>query len=1166
MSIKSNLPYAPSYLKAALADGRPIQMSYADAGLDDSNINDPGSFKYDPLDYPLKNTQQLNVDWSKFENHTFFSSAEVKVNEAFNVIINNFPFDGTKKEVEAFIEKLTGFEKYVFDNFPTWSGALHFSGTQVGEDTAGTLGTWISVKDKSGFLYPDLSKNSEGITIINPPADKSFTVEAQVFLPTVINDPQVLFQKNVSNDEGFTLYLEQSAATTYATATFCISSGSFRNNVSAVLNKGEYNHICVSINKESAAEDFLQFYVNEELANESTNQVRIGKLSTDNVNLLIGTGSAFYSKGTLVTPTQTFSGTMDELRIFHSLREPSKQILYATKGLYSSPELKLYYRFNEPPPLLSLFNEYETINSIVLDSSGNSLHANVQNFTGSLRVNASEDEKNPVKNERTEFKKILFPAATDVKSLNASLLEDARNYDQANPNNIIKLIPPHYLLEGAEQDGFENVEGNAGNAYGGSGIPGQGEKGSTQIILTFLYIWAKFFDELKLFLDAFSTLKTVSYDTVDTVPDNFLEGLVRSYGFYMPSFFTHSTTKQYSEGEDITEENMTSDVSLKKLQADMLRRILVSLPDVVRSKGTQHSVRSFLRSVGIDPDNSLRIREYGGPTTKSITNSREKKTEPGAMIDFTSSSLVVSPFLSGTRIEPGYPQISGTFVYDNNDDIIGTSSPNDGLFTSGSWTAAALFKYPQNKLASITTLSGSQSLIRMLVSGSSASSQPGLIFNVIATKKRKKVPAAVKLYGRPGGSSTSPTLRLSLNLPGEGIFDGDKWHISFGRKRNDEHGDAYISSSYYFRAARAEDGEITDAFHTSSFFHELDANEFNVLQQLSPTLNASGAYLAIGNQPNFNTNASYSFLNNSSIESESRVRDFVGWSSNLKFWSKSVDEDEWREHVRNYKSIGAADPYVRYNFTKNVSGSFNQIRIDSLTKQIQKSTDATGNIEFIDYSQRNLHLTGTNFLTSSKVVIGDIFSYSMLSPTFDEASTDDKIRIRSFTDEQMLRDNPWAYPTPSYLKRTLFSTEEPQDDVRLSIEFSLVDALDRDIVTMFSSFDEMGDAIGDPSLAFSPDYPDLERLRDVYFNRLSERMNFKKFLEFYRWFDISLSVFIEQLLPSKTKYKGTNYVIESHLLERHKHEYRHSENYMGDKQIINDSLLLQQIVGIMKKY
>ena len=116
---------------------------------------------------------------------------------------------------------------------------------------------------------------------------------------------------------------------------------------------------------------------------------------------------------------------------------------------------------------------------------------------------------------------------------------------------------------------------------------------------------------------------------------------------------------------------------------------------------------------------------------------------------------------------------------------------------------------------------------------------------------------------------------------------------------------------------------------------------------------------------------------------------------------------------------------------------------------------------------------------------------------------------------------------------------------------------------MFATFDELANAIGDPTLAFSPDYPDLEKLRNVYFNRLSEKLNFRSFFEFYKWFDTSISTFIEQLVPRKTRFKGTNFVIESHMLERHKLEYYSNEIYLGDstRSRIRDTLLVQQIVG-----
>ena len=1147
MAINKNTKYMPSFMRAARLDTRSVTMTLADKRLQDTSAGDDNSFKYDPLDFPLKSTQQLNVDWSDFSTHTFFSSAEVKVNEAFNNIVNGFPFDGTKKEVEDFYNKLTGFEKWVIDSFPQRSGALHFSGS------------WISVKDKSGFLFPELAKNSRGETIINPEPEDDFSVELLLKLPTIVNDKQVIFQK-LSGSSGITLYLSSSASTTDVVAKFCISSGSFRNSVSASLPKGSYNHLCVVLERADLA-DRLQFYVNERLVGEGQNLISFGKLDIDNSDLVIGSGSSFYDTSTYVTPVETLSGTLDEFRVFHSTRDTQLQKYYATKGLYSSSDLKLYYRFNEPPPPLST-SATDVVNSIVLDSSGNSLHAYVSNFTGSLRINAATDLGNPMSNERPEFKLVLFPAHPEILSLNNDLLTSASLYDAANPNIITRLVPPHYFLEGAADEGHETPEGLAGEPYGGSGIPGQGEWGSSQVILSFLYIWAKFFDEIKLHIDSFGTLKSVDYDLKDTMPDNFLDAAIRAEGLYLPGFFTHSSVSQYADNEGVASDVSIEENSLKKIQALLTRRVLINLKDVVRSKGTHQSIRTFLRTVGIDPDNSLKIREYGGPTTKMLTSSREKKMEPGAMVDFLTSSLIVTAPLSASRIEPGWPSPAGAYVYGDDGFAVGTTAEGDGLLTSGSWTIEQLVKFPSQKTTNLS-IDTPQSIFRLFISGSS-SPEVGLVANVVATPGDHDNRPRLDAYLRPSDSPTAPVCHMTLNMKGTGIFDGEKWNISLGCVRNDEIA-SEVSSSYYLRAGRAEWGELTETYTTSSYLHETSTGGINVLR--GGTMPLSGTHVATGKNQTISTGISFPFLNNTlAVDSVARTTTFSGWASNFRFWSRSVSEDEWREHVRNYRSTGADDPYVGYNFVDRMSGSFGRLRVDSMKKQEEKYPGAGGDIILLDFSQNDLHMTGSGFVSGSRVLIGDVFSYGLLSPHFDEASTDDKVRIRSFEDPEMLVDSPWATIAPSYLYQSVFQEEEPQDDVRMSIEFSLVDALDRDIINMFSTFDALGDAIGDPNLIFSPDYPNLDVLRDVYFNRLRDKMNFRKFLEFYRWFDVSISTFIEQLLPSKTRYKGTNFVIESHVLERHKNEYRHFENYLGDRRTIADSLLLQQLTAVLKKY
>jgi len=1166
-------PYTPAQLKDAYNNTKPVQVSYSSVDLENSNADDIRSFKYDPLSFPLKSTQQLNIDWSKFENHTFFSSAEVKVNEAFNNLINGFPFDGSKKEVESFFDKMTGFENWVFDQFPTWSGALHFSGTTILENPENGydpgLGTWIAVKDKTGNMYPEISKNNEGKAVLTP-SDTSFSFETQLYLPNITNDTQVVFQKISDSTNGYTFFLKPESSTAYVTASFVVSSGSFRNEVEAILTKGSYNHVCLTINKE-LEHDVLEFYVNESLKKRSDYLIRMKKLSIDAADLTIGSGSSFYSRNSLVVPVHTLSGTIDEFRIFSSTRSVGQQQLFAKKGLYSTPDLRMYYRFNEPPPPLSLYSLNDPVNSIVLDSSGNSLHSQINNFTGSLRVNAELDDLNPVKLEKKEFKKILFPAHTGVLALNKSLLSEAKVYDEANPNIIIKLIPPHYLLEGADSQGlgFENLKGDIAKSYGGSGIPGQGSMGSTQIILSFLYIWAKFFDDIKMYIDSFVTLKTVSYDNIDTIPDNFLEDLIRSYGVYIPSFFNHSTLEQYSEGENLDNkymEKFPDGITLKKLQANLLRRILVNIPDVLKSKGTQHSIRSFLRSVGIDPDNSLRIREYGGSTTKSIKYSREKKTENSSMVGIVTSSYVFSPYLSSPRVEPGYPLTVGTFTKDEDENITGTTDLSDNLLTSGSWAFECLYRFPiQNKIKS------AQSLMRLLTTGSLIE-RNGLIANIVATQRSKNIPAKVTAYFRPGSNSLSPVMSMSVNILGDGVFDADKWNVSFGCKRNDEIGPTYNSSSYFLRVGKSDWGELNDVYIATSSFCEKNgaAGEANVLQKIDATVNASGTFVEIGKNGTILEGSGYRFLNNNSVaSSESRTNDFFGLASNFRFWSRSTSESEWREHIKNYRSLGSDNPYVNYNFVNKMEGSYGKIRIDSMINQSEKYSDKNGEILLLDFSKNNLHMSGTGFDPSALCLRGEPFIYSSLSPTFDEASVDpsEKIRIRSFNDENLIKENIWASKVPSYAQKLPFSKEEPVDDTRLSIEFSLLDALDKDIVSMFSTFDELENAIGDPNLIFSSDYPRLETLRDVYFNRLSEKMNFRNFLEFYRWFDVSISSFMDQIIPSKTRFKGSNFVIESHMLERHKTEYRHHENYMGENQIVIDSqIFLQQIVGTIKKY
>ena len=211
-------------------------------------------------------------------------------------------------------------------------------------------------------------------------------------------------------------------------------------------------------------------------------------------------------------------------------------------------------------------------------------------------------------------------------------------------------------------------------------IPGSAEMGSVQQLTQMLLVWAKFFDEIKMFIDHFGNVLYPSYDDNETVAGKLLPFVSNYYGMELPAIFPNADPTQYIAGEEIADSYSKSVRSLSFVQNEIWRRILINLNEIVRSKGTIHAIKSLIRAAGIDPDALMNIREYGGPTKRSLGGLRETRTEVASSLDFsgslaniTPSSLdgrgfssnipyMTSPFLSSSRLEVGFPEPVGTMI------------------------------------------------------------------------------------------------------------------------------------------------------------------------------------------------------------------------------------------------------------------------------------------------------------------------------------------------------------------------------------------------------------------------------------------------------------------------------------------------------------------------
>ena len=298
-------------------------------------------------------------------------------------------------------------------------------------------------------------------------------------------------------------------------------------------------------------------------------------------------------------------------------------------------------------------------------------------------------------------------------------------------------------------------------------------------------------------------------------------------------------------------------------------------------------------------------------------------------------------------------------------------------------------------------------------------------------------------------------------------------------------------------------------------------------------------------------------------DSFARTSFFSGKVSGIRFYSKALTDTETLTHIKNFKSIGTQEPLVNFGFNLSNPGSFERLRADIHIDQPITMSNSAGEINLFDFSQNNLGGTAKGFEPSKRVVAPERFDYEILSPRFELATATNKVRVRSFRNVNNIKQFGGVL-APMY---EIPQDEQPMDDRRLSVDISSVQALNEDIVNILATLEFFDNAIGAPELVFAGEYRDLRTLRRQYFNRLQNKLSLEKFFKFYKWFDDTVGDLIEEFLPSSTNYLGTNFIIESHMLERSKFQYNYSDMYVGEiERLEQGTIFLQQFLAHLRKF
>jgi len=262
--------------------------------------------------------------------------------------------------------------------------------------------------------------------------------------------------------------------------------------------------------------------------------------------------------------------------------------------------------------------------------------------------------------------------------------------------------------------------------------------------------------------------------------------------------------------------------------------------------------------------------------------------------------------------------------------------------------------------------------------------------------------------------------------------------------------------------------------------------------------------------------ASSSFLTNIPDSSSYSIKigsNFYGQIQEFRGWSESISESVVNTHTLNPES-----------YIGNTSSSVNNLLFHFPLGNDLKllTTTTTGSQPRLN---SNYYLTFTNISQSNYVPFVETY-YSLPAIGGYSTPVTDKIRIidtSTATTRLQPKKSIIYNPTSS---RTL--------DIHVTqTGFSPQDQINNDIIAQLGNTYNLDNIIGNPQLSSLDTYPELDTLKEDYFEKYINSYNYKDFVVLIETFHKSLFRYLEDYIPGRSN-NNTGVVIKSHILERNK--------------------------------
>ena len=838
---------------------------------------------------------------------------------------------------------------------------------------------------------------------------------------------------------------------------------------------GNWHHYAISFLSQSAGVKSF-FYVDGDLNNEQTiGSAGINEFS-GRANAQIGALQTKPSGSAATAYAGKLSASLDEFR-FWKTRRTSKQInLHWYRPVDGGANTE---DNNTPLGCYFKFNEGITgianTDNVVLDYSGRLTNGDWTGYSsGARNLGSCFVSASVLSTEPAD--PIIYSYHPDIEALQTEMTLSGSDYDQINTTFLYDKLPQFMRDE---------------------------DENSAEDIKKLFQIISSYFDTLYAQTSIIPELTNKNYLSSSIKPLPFSNRLLESRGFATSELFVDTDILEFYGNNDY--ENIKFEDNVNDIKNLIYHNIYNNLDYIYKTKGSEKSFRNLLRCFGID-DELIKFNVYTDGGTHYFNDNFKDTSVTAKYINHNNPTYFSASVYQTSSINHSISYISGSgteklekynaFTFEI-DAIIPEKLPaTDPAFFNTGFLSSSIGGFHQ--------ASGSNYI---WAPTEIANAQIYLVRDEIESNRAKFL-----LTNQDG------TLFLTSSYYDE-IYDNERWVLA---TRVKPVGYPIIGSmltgsnptyEISFYGVNHEFGEVKNEFTVSASLDYTSGSSY----MSEPKRIYVGAH---------RTNFTGSALTNTDVQ--------IG---SCRFWMDYLSNTDLKAHSKDITNLGVD------NSTRNGT-----IFTQDLTKiPIPRSDMLVLDWDFdlvTSSSSGGVFSVADVSSGSSDTIYGWIDN--IIRREHEGTSIGYGISTTTFMDKELVYASKKELPEISVTSNNIFIKGDSQEffikdqdvsDSFYSLEKSMYQIISEEMLNMFASAVEFNTLIGQAADRYRPQYKNLDKMRQLFFQKAESNMDFDRFTNYYKWIDSAISEMMNQLYPASIRHSDSIAdMVESHILERNKYQ------------------------------